>query len=139
MFLVDTNIWLELLLEQEKAAEVRAFLQAVDASRLYISEFTLYSIGVIVTRLKRDELFNRFIHDIGVRAPVNRVRLHYGELEQLIGLRQSYRLDFDDAYQYLAAAKYALTIVSFDSDFDGTEFGRKTPAQCLQRLTDASE
>jgi predicted nucleic acid-binding protein len=32
MFLVDTNVWLELLLEQEKAGEVRRFLQMTSSS-----------------------------------------------------------------------------------------------------------
>jgi hypothetical protein len=40
-----------------------------------------------------------------------------------------HNLDFDDAYQYSAAEKYNLTIVSFDSDFDRTPRGRKTPAE----------
>jgi predicted nucleic acid-binding protein len=51
MFLVDTNVWLELLLEQEKADEVRQFLQGIEARRLSITEFSLYSIGIILTRL----------------------------------------------------------------------------------------
>nr|HID14904.1 PIN domain-containing protein [Anaerolineae bacterium] len=42
-----------------------------------------------------------------------------------------FRLDFDDAYQYVAAEEYGLTLVSFDTDFDRTERGRKTPAQVL--------
>jgi len=40
-------------------------------------------------------------------------------------------LDFDDAYQYAAAEKYILTLVSYDRDFDGTELGRTTPAKVL--------
>ena len=36
-------------------------------------------------------------------------------------------LGFDDAYQYVAAERCGLTIVSFDRDFDRTERGRKTP------------
>jgi len=40
-----------------------------------------------------------------------------------------FKLDFDDAYQYIAAEKYDLTIVSFDSDFDRTTRGRKTPSE----------
>ena len=30
----------------------------------------------------------------------------------------AFRLDFDDAYQYTAAQKYNLTLLSFDTDFD---------------------
>lgn len=38
-------------------------------------------------------------------------------------------LDFDDAYQYVAAEKYTLTLISFDTDFDRTERGKKTPGE----------
>jgi len=41
------------------------------------------------------------------------------------------RLDFDDAYQYVTAEKFNLTIVSYDIDFDKTELGRKTPKEIL--------
>jgi predicted nucleic acid-binding protein len=44
---------------------------------------------------------------------------------------RKFGLDFDDAYQYLAAVKYDLTLVSFDSDFDRTERGRRTPADVI--------
>lgn len=39
-----------------------------------------------------------------------------------------------DAYQYTAAEKYGLTLVSLDGDFDRTERGRKTPAEVLESL-----
>lgn len=52
MYLVDTNVWLELLLEQAKADEARQFFQGVEAASLAITEFSLYSLGVILTRLK---------------------------------------------------------------------------------------
>jgi predicted nucleic acid-binding protein len=41
MFLVDTNVWLEVLLAQERADEASRFLQGVDAAELAISEFSL--------------------------------------------------------------------------------------------------
>jgi len=44
-------------------------------------------------------------------------------------VRKKFQLDFDDAYQYVAAEKYNLTIISFDNDFDKTERGRKTPEE----------
>jgi uncharacterized protein len=46
-------------------------------------------------------------------------------------------LNFDDAYQYVAAEKHDLTLVSFDADFDRTERGRKTPAEVLGEGLDA--
>jgi predicted nucleic acid-binding protein len=54
------------------------------------------------------------------------------DLRRLLGVRRRYNLDFDDAYQYVAAEKHDLTLVSFDADFDRTELGRKTPAQILE-------
>jgi len=41
-------------------------------------------------------------------------------------------LDFDDAYQYAVAARYELTLISFDSDFQRTDKGHKTPSEILQ-------
>lgn len=44
---------------------------------------------------------------------------------------KQFRPDFDDAYQYVTADKHNLVIVSFDTDFDRTERGRKTPQAVL--------
>lgn len=50
-------------------------------------------------------------------------------MEGVIQSALRFGLDFDDAYQYTLANHYGLTIVSFDSDFDRTEKGRKLPAE----------
>ncbi len=44
MYLVDTNIWLERLLDQERSAEVGQFLSGVASARLLMTDFTLHSI-----------------------------------------------------------------------------------------------
>ena len=131
MYLVDTNVWLELLLEQEKAAQVRQFLQATEARFLWLTEFSLYSIGVILNRLRKDDLFEDFVSDTIDDSGVKRIRLDTSELRQLLAVRQRFQLDFDDAYQYVAAENYNLAIVSFDADFERTQRGRKTPAGVL--------
>ena len=41
----------------------------------------------------------------------------------------AFRLDFDDAYQYVVAEKYNLALVSFDADFDRTDKKRMVPAE----------
>lgn len=129
MYLIDTNVWLELLLEQEKAQEVRNLLEKHDSSALYITEFTLYSIGIILLKLKKAELFLSFINDTLFEAGISVLRLSPVDLVAIVKIAERFNLDFDDAYQYLVAIQNDLTIVSFDSDFDRTEKGRKLPAE----------
>ena len=57
------------------------------------------------------------------------VNLFAADMESVVSKAQSIKLDFDDAYQYTLAEKNDFTIVSFDSDFDRTEKGRKTPLE----------
>lgn len=133
MFLLDTNVWLELLLDQEKAGEVRRLLEAEEARQFALTDFSLYSLGVILTRLKKDQVFLDFLTDTLEDSAVRLVRLDTAGLKEVPKVRGNFGLDFDDAYQYLAAQKYDLTLVSFDSDFDHTERGRKTSAQAATR------
>lgn len=127
MFLIDTNIWLELLLEQEKAQEVHKFFKSVDSHLLAITEFSLYSIGVILTRLKKHFVFEDFLLDTLEESDVMRVCLAPPDLKQVMKISLEYQLDFDDSYQYVAVEKYNLEIISFDTDFDRTTKGRKEP------------
>lgn len=75
-YLLDTNIWLERMLDQERAAEVAELVAAVE----------------------------------------------------------QYGLDFDDAYQYVAAKRYDLTFISLDSDFDRTDLGRRSPDEIIRQI-----
>lgn len=59
------------------------------------------------------------------------ISLSVEDMERIVSVSQKFKLDFDDAYQYVVAEKYGLIIVSFDSDFDRTEIGRKTPEEIL--------
>jgi len=52
-YLIDTNIWLELILEQEKQAQVRQFFEHVPTDNFGMSDFSVYSIGIILTHLNK--------------------------------------------------------------------------------------
>ncbi|HGE72369.1 TPA: PIN domain-containing protein [Candidatus Poribacteria bacterium] len=134
MFLIDTNVWLELLLMQEKADEVHKFFMNIDADLLAITDFSLYSIGIILTRLKKDELFRSFISDTIEDSNVRIVRLNTNDLKYLTTICHKYQFDFDDAYQYVASEKHELIFVSFDGDFDRTDRKRRTPLEALKDL-----
>ncbi|MBN1425915.1 type II toxin-antitoxin system VapC family toxin [Candidatus Fermentibacteria bacterium] len=134
-YLVDTNVWLERLLDQERSREVALFLDATRPASLSMTDFCLHSIGVVLTRLSRGEAFGKFLSDTIVDSGVNLIRLDAEDLRTLLQVHGRYGLDFDDAYQYAAAEKYNLTIVSLDSDFDRTDRGRKTPGDVLKEMT----
>ena len=135
MYLVDTNVWLELLLDQEHAADVRRFFDVIPSAEIALTEFTLYSIGIILTRLSKDALFKEFISDILDVARVQRVRLETHGFAKLLHVRAAFRLDFDDAYQYAAAEMHDMTLVSLDADFDKTARGRCSPQQVTSSRT----
>jgi hypothetical protein len=120
-----------LLLDQEKASEVRTFLHRIEASLLAITEFSLYSIGVILTRLQKDDLLIDFLNDTIKESGVSVVRLDVEGLIQIISIKKQFDLDFDDAYQYVAGSRPGFVLVSFDTDFDRTEKGRKKPLEAL--------
>ncbi len=75
MYLVDTNIWLERLLGQEKSEEVGQFLDQTPTNQLFITDFAFHSIGVILTRLKRKPVLLDFVRDVFVEGAVTLVSL----------------------------------------------------------------
>jgi predicted nucleic acid-binding protein len=128
MYLLDSNILLELLLDQEKADDVQRLLLSVTPRNLYLTEFSLYSIGIILIRQKKHAVFVSIVQVLIENATINLLRLLPDDMRQLADHAERFNLDFD-AYQYTAAEKYGLTIVSFDSDFDRTTIGRREPAE----------
>jgi predicted nucleic acid-binding protein len=62
---------------------------------------------------------------------IGMVSLTAREMDSLVGLAAKFDLDFDDAYQYSAAIRHGLKIVSFDADFDRTTEGRLLPTDVL--------
>lgn len=129
MYLVDTNIWLELLLDQTRAREVAQFLDQVPSDRLLISDFSFHSIGIVLIRLGQEKAFLRFVKDAFIDGAVAVVSVKPQDMEELVEVITEFGLDFDDAYQYLVARLANAVIVSFDSDFDKTETGKKTPGE----------
>jgi predicted nucleic acid-binding protein len=129
MYLLDSNIFLELLLDQDKADEVERLLRTVLREKLHISEFSLYSVGIVLFRRNLFETFVRFVDDLILTGGVRLLRLSVQDMAALAVVARQFSLDFDDAYQYIIAEKYGLEIISFDSDFDRAEKGRKIPAQ----------
>jgi len=131
--LVDTNVFLEVLLQREKAAEAQALFSRVHEHDFLVSDYTLHSIGTYLFRRKAHETLARFIADMVLNASVQVIALAPEDLSGVVAAARRFGLDFDDAYQYATAEKNGLTLVSFDTDFDRTDRGRMTPGEAIQR------
>jgi len=132
VYLVDTNVWLERLLDQTKSEEVGRFLDHISSDRFFVTDFAFHSIAVIMDRLKQIDAFLRFVQDGFIDGAISLIRLEPEDTHRITSVIKQFNMDFDNAYQYTAAEKYNLIIVSFDSDFDQTDLGRKTPAEVIE-------
>ncbi len=93
---------------------------------LFISDLALNSFGIILFRLKKEDIFLLFLDNVIIDG-VNVISLNERELKRVNEISKAFNLDFDDAYQYTIAEKYDLQIISFDKDFDHTIKKRKEP------------
>ena len=74
--LLDTNIFLEVLLEQARASDAMALLAKTDAHNFLISDFSLHSIGIILLRRNKSDAFRRFLSDMVIDAGTAVARLN---------------------------------------------------------------
>jgi uncharacterized protein len=115
MFLVDTNIFLEILLGQDKKEVCKRFL-AKNIGNLNITDFSLHSIGVILFRYSKEDIFRKFVEDV---MPDTKILSLPMELyKDIVIVKKNLNLDFDDTYQYSVAKYYGLKVVTMDKDFE---------------------
>lgn len=136
MYLVDANIFLELLLDQKRADECEAFLELVQTGSVSgaITDFAIDSVVVVMENEgKRPADISLFLSSL----------LGYGSLEvyflslydriEATRHMQKFKLDFDDSTAYQAMKNLNVKqIVSFDRDFDKiSDIERIEPEQAI--------
>lgn len=118
MYLIDTNIFLEILLKQRKEKDCKKFLND-NIGYLNMSDFSLHSIGVILFKYEKENIFEKFIQD--VLPNVNLLSLPADLYSKVVSVKRNFGLDFDDSYQYCLAKYFSLKIVTLDNDFKKTD------------------
>ena len=103
MFLVDTNIILEILLKQDKRKKCRKFLDD-NIGNIHITDFSLHSIGIILFKYNKEDSFKKFVGDFMPNARILSLPPElYGDI---VDIRKNLNIDFDDSYQYRIAKYY---------------------------------
>jgi predicted nucleic acid-binding protein len=134
VYLVDTNIFLEVMLSRKRSSECKRFLAMLRDGRAsgVVSDFSIHSIMVLLDSLKRREKLKTFLASL---AGYKGLRVHFTSIaEELraVELAEREELDIDDAIQYSVALSVgAEAIVSFDRDFDGLKIPRVEPGDIV--------
>ncbi|HHT9124629.1 MAG TPA: type II toxin-antitoxin system VapC family toxin [Candidatus Brocadiia bacterium] len=115
MYLVDTNIFLEVLLTQEKREVCKKFLDT-NIENLFVSDLSLHTIGIILFRNNKEDVFQRFVNDVIFNVKI--ITLKVVSYKDLGEIKRAFGLDFDDAYQYKVAREHDLKMVTMDKDFE---------------------
>ena len=133
MYLLDTSIFLELLLDQKEAASVQALFNTKVPADLHTSDLAFHSIGIILYQKNAAHLFSDFVRDLFGEGGITMLSLGSEDIVRVEQVAAAFGLDFDDAYQYVIAEKFDLVLVSFDTDFDRTDKKRIIPAGIITK------
>jgi len=125
-FLFDTNVFLEILLDQEKKEICKTLLNE-NIGTIYISDFSLHSIGVILLKQKKGKVFDKFLKDLLPHATI--LSLPNEKYSEVTGIATKYKLDFDDAYQSLIAVEFETGVKTMDKDF--TRISKVVPVEFI--------
>lgn len=131
-YLVDTNIFLELLLDQERADECQELLDAASSGEVscVVTRFTVHAVeGMLGSKLDVTRTFLKNLENsIGIEVHATSIK----EERQALRAADGNGLDFDDGIQYWMAREQDVdAIISFDTDFDNIDIDRKAPEQVL--------
>ncbi|MEM5778751.1 MAG: PIN domain-containing protein [Candidatus Aenigmatarchaeota archaeon] len=134
MYLIDTNIFLEVMLSQAKSSECKVFLENVKNGKMkaFVTDFSIYSIMLIMSNLSKVSEMKIFLSSL---SAYKGLRIYHNRLTDMLKateIMERKGLDVDDAIQYSAAiASGVKAIVSFDKHFDGLEVPRAEPTQLV--------
>ena len=129
---MDTNVWLERLLDQEKSDIAQKFFDSISPVNIFVSDFAIHSIGIILSKLNKLDFLSRFIDDLFINGQIEQLSLDTSDLMNVVANIKRFKLDFDDSYQYTVAQKYDLTIVTFDKDFNIKGIKRNSPDEIIK-------
>lgn len=134
MYLVDTNIFLAVLLSEDRKDECKRFLRLLqeDKQSGVVTDFTIHSIIVIMSQLSKLKELKTFLLSLLAYNGLHVYFTTVGDEVRAAEIAMEQNLDMDDAIQYSAALKAeADAVVSFDKHFDDLKVPRLEPLDVI--------
>ncbi len=131
MILLDTNIFLELQLGRERAADCEELLNATSTGKIEATA-THFAIHAVEAILRNNKALTTFLRNLENSQGLYIYETSIADEIATAMLSKSLKRDFDDTLQYYTAKKLgADAIVSYDKHFDGLDIPRVEPAKIL--------
>lgn len=141
-YLIDANIFLEVLLARENKDECVSFLKKVEEGEVkaFVSSFIIHAMEVILINLGKAKELETFLEVIGNFKGLSVYSTKIEEEREAIEIISQEGLDFDDALQTYIARKLNTQIVSFDKHFDRVKGIRRVePGEILEKMETEGE
>lgn len=136
-YLIDTNIFLEVMLSRRRKEECKDFLKQISAGKIrgILTDFSLYSLMLIMASYRKYSEIKKFLSSLAAYKGLFIYNCSLDDKINSIDVVLNEGLDVDDSIQYAAALSLRTkAIVSFDAHFDGLKVTRKEPAEILKHL-----
>src|SRR5579864_3731215 len=110
MILIDTNVFLELALDQEKAADCATFLSRVSDGSIEAT-VTHFTIHAVEASLRSGKHLTEFLRNIESSEGLRVSGTSVSEEASIAVLAEKMGKGFDDALQYFVAKKIGSTAI----------------------------
>lgn len=118
MYLLDTNIFLEILLDQDHAQACQKLIASLNLEEpAWVTSFSLHAIEAILSQKKRYKALQSFLSFLSDHPFLETYSTTLIEEKKICLLAPKVNLDFDDTLQYFVAKKRGLILVTLDKDF----------------------
>ena len=133
MILLDTNFFLELLLNQKRADECENLLDLISKGKMEAT-ITHFAVHAVEAALKDADSLAIFLRNLEHSVGLSVYETNLSEEMAAALISQKIGLDFDDTLQYYVAKKLGVdAIVSFDEHFNKLDIRRVEPRDLLTR------
>lgn len=138
LYLIDSNIFLELLLDRKQADECEELLDAIKNTALsaICTQFSVHSICIYMVKEKKNKEAKNFLNYVLSLANLEVISTSTEDAVKIMEVIETTGLDFDDALQYYAAKETLChAIITFDSDFKKTDVKTFTPKEVIETIS----
>ena len=135
MYLIDTNIFLEVMLSGPKREACKHFLNLLKTGKEtgIVTESSIYSTMVIMAGFTKKKELKTFLSSLSAYKGLSIYTATLSDKVKAVDVSLKNNLDIDDSIQYSAALTLDVQgIVSFDKHFDGLEIPRVDPENLLK-------